>query len=166
MKEEGWTLLSSYDDAEEMKRKQIKKLKSDFKIKNEIQNIKLKSKIDYDRRKQLGNHIYVKKESGTNIIRSNNPKRTRKTCLNDIVIATVTNITFFGISLKIDGEPLKGVITLTELSNNHKINISEFKYNGKELHVGQELKAKVIGIDDKYGISLSIRQLQSNKSMI
>jgi predicted RNA-binding protein with RPS1 domain len=53
------------------------------------------------------------------------------------------------------------VITLTELSNNHKINISEFKYNGKELHVGQELKAKVIGIDDKYGISLSIRQLQS-----
>jgi predicted RNA-binding protein with RPS1 domain len=61
----------------------------------------------------------------------------------------------------IDGEPLKGVITLTELSNNHKINISEFKYNGKELHVGQELKAKVIGIDDKYGISLSIRQLQS-----
>jgi len=37
--------------------------------------------------------------------------------------------------------------------------IFDFEHNGEKLHVGQKLTAKVIAIDEKNGIQLSLKQV-------
>jgi predicted RNA-binding protein with RPS1 domain len=36
----------------------------------------------------------------------------------------------------------------------------QFEYNGEKLHKRQQLTAKVIGIDEKNGIQLSLKQVK------
>lgn len=150
LKAQGWSILSSFET-----------------IDNET-----KQKVNYlnnnstpEREKQLGRKI-AKTDVSRRIVMENkghaNQSKALKIKLNDIVNATVTDISFFGIFLGIDGESRKGIIPVTELSNNHKIKISTFEYNGVKLHIGQKLVAKVIEIDDN-GIRLSIRQLTIDK---
>lgn len=101
----------------------------------------------------------VKKQIPIIHTKHNTLKHPNKISLNDTVIATITKITLFGLSLKIYGEHRKAIIPVTELTYKRLSNINDFEYNGEKLFIGQKLKAKVIGIDDKYGISLSIKQL-------
>ena len=39
----------------------------------------------------------------------------------------------------------------------------DFECNGEKLHIGQKLIAKVTGIDEKFGIQLSLKQVLNDK---
>jgi len=80
--------------------------------------------------------------------------------LNKLIIAEVINIIPSRVFVEID-DKRKASIYIGELSNKYVGNIFDFKYNGKTLHVGQKLIAKVIGIDQKSGINLSLKNVDN-----
>jgi hypothetical protein len=63
------------------------------------------------------------------------------------------------IFVEIENETRRCSIFIGELSNSYIPDIYDFKYNGEKLYIGQNLIAKVISIDKKYGINLSIKAL-------
>lgn len=95
---------------------------------------------------------------------SNTLNSSLKISVNDILSATITNITFFGISLKIAGESRKAAIFISELTKKRLEKINDFEYKGKKLHIGQQVTAKVISIDEKFGINLSLKRIENDKT--
>jgi predicted RNA-binding protein with RPS1 domain len=60
------------------------------------------------------------------------------------------------IFVKIEKINRSGSIYIGELDDKYIIDIYKFKYEGNAIYVGQNLKAKIIEINEK-GISLSLR---------
>ncbi|MGM0603460.1 MAG: S1 RNA-binding domain-containing protein [Bacillota bacterium] len=73
--------------------------------------------------------------------------------VGSIVVGTVTGITNFGAFVELeDGET--GLIHISEVANTYVKDINNF------LKVDEEVKVKVINIDDDGKIGLSIKQLE------
>lgn len=77
----------------------------------------------------------------------------------DLVTAIVSNINFFGIKLKIEGVNLTANIFISELSDKAVRRIDEYIYNGSKLYIGQKIVGRVISIDAKLGINLSLKRV-------
>ena len=75
--------------------------------------------------------------------------------LGQIVKGTVTGITKFGAFVKLETGK-SGMVHISEISNNY---ISEIK---DHLSEGQEVKVKIISVDEKGRISLSIKKALEN----
>lgn len=75
--------------------------------------------------------------------------------LGQIVKGTVTGITKFGAFVKLE-TGRSGMVHISEISNNY---ISEIK---DHLSEGQEVKVKIISVDEKGRISLSIKKALDN----
>lgn len=75
--------------------------------------------------------------------------------LGQIVKGTVTGITKFGAFVKLE-TGRSGMVHISEISNNY---ISEIK---DHLSEGQEVKVKIISVDEKGRISLSIKKAMEN----
>ena len=71
-----------------------------------------------------------------------------------ILTGKVTSITKYGAFVSLD-EKKSGMVHISEISQTYVNDINE------HLTVGQEVKVKVIGIDENGRISLSIRKAQS-----
>jgi hypothetical protein len=71
----------------------------------------------------------------------------------------VTNFIESRVFVKIENENRTSSIYIGQLTNKRLEKISDFEYNGDTLHVGQKLIAKVIDIDEKYGINLSLKNV-------
>lgn len=71
--------------------------------------------------------------------------------VGQIVKGTVTGITKFGAFIKLEGGK-SGMVHISEISNSYVSDIKDC------LSEGQEITAKVISIDDKGRISLSIKK--------
>jgi len=61
--------------------------------------------------------------------------------------------------VKIEGDDRKASIYIGELANKRLSNIFEFKYEGVKLHIGQTLRARVVGIDKQNRIQLSLKNI-------
>lgn len=72
----------------------------------------------------------------------------------------ISNIISSRVFVKIKDESRKASIFIGELDNIRIENIFDFEYNGIKLHIGQKLIAKVISIDEKFGINLSLKALK------
>lgn len=79
--------------------------------------------------------------------------------INDLVEVTIIAISFFGVNVKIKNEKYTTTIFIGELSHERIHDILEFQYNKTKLYTGQKLTAKVISIDEKFGIILSLKAL-------
>ncbi len=79
--------------------------------------------------------------------------------LGQIVKGTVTGITKFGAFVKLETGK-SGMVHISEISTNY---ISEIK---DHLSEGQEVKVKVISIDEKGRISLSIKKALDNPAPV
>jgi hypothetical protein len=79
--------------------------------------------------------------------------------VGDIVECVITTITVSRLFVKIQYLNIKASIYIGELSNYFVRNIYDFEYSGLKLHKGQNLNAKVISIDKKFGINLSLKRL-------
>lgn len=71
--------------------------------------------------------------------------------VGEIVSGTVTGITNFGAFVKLS-ENETGLVHISEVSHDYVSNIKEY------LKVGQKVEVKVVEVDSKGKISLSIRQ--------
>jgi hypothetical protein len=71
----------------------------------------------------------------------------------------VTNIIESRVFVKIENENRPSSIYIGQLTNKRLEKISDFEYNDDKLHVGQKLIAKVISIDEKYGINLTLKDI-------
>jgi len=80
-----------------------------------------------------------------------------KISVGDIVECQIRNITFSRVFVKIEKETRPASIYIGELTNQKVANINDFEYNGMKIHIGQKLIAKVIRIDEKIGIQLSLK---------
>lgn len=77
--------------------------------------------------------------------------------VGEIVEGTVTSITHFGAFVELPGGET-GLIHISEVADTYVKDIKNYlKYNEK-------IKVKVIGIDEKGKISLSIKQLKEKKT--
>ncbi len=79
--------------------------------------------------------------------------------INDILECNITNIIASRLFVKIEGEKRKASISIKELANKYISDITQFEYKGEKLYIGQKLLAKIIGIDEKNGIQLSLKQV-------
>jgi len=78
--------------------------------------------------------------------------------LNDWVVCYVINIIPSRIFVKIEGENKSVSIYIGELTTKRLNSINAFEYDGVKIYIGQKLIAKVISIDEKFGINLSLKQ--------
>ena len=83
--------------------------------------------------------------------------------INEIVEATIINITFFGVSLKLEGLDIKASIFINELTDKPINSINDVRYNGQKLRIGQKLSAKVYNVDEYGRMHLSLKRMQSEK---
>ncbi len=74
-----------------------------------------------------------------------------------ILEGTVVNITNFGAFVEIEGKT--GLVHISEVSDNYVKDIREY------LKEQDKVKVKVISIDDKGKISLSIKQAMQQKNL-
>lgn len=74
----------------------------------------------------------------------------------DCIVTTFIESRVF---VKIENENRTSSIYIGQLTNKILEKIDDFEYNGDKLHVGQKLIAKIIDIDEKYGINLSLKNL-------
>lgn len=79
--------------------------------------------------------------------------------VNDVIEGVVTGITKFGAFVKLSQNET-GLIHISEISHDYVNEVNA------HLSVGQKVKVKVISVDDKGKISLSIRQLKPKKSQV
>ena len=79
--------------------------------------------------------------------------------LGQIVKGTVTGITKFGAFVKLETGK-SGMVHISEISNNY---ISEIK---DHLSEGQEVKVKILSVDEKGRISLSIKKALENNAPV
>jgi len=79
--------------------------------------------------------------------------------VNDVIEGVVTGITKFGAFVKLS-QSETGLIHISEISHDYVNDVST------HLSVGQKVKVKVITIDEKGKISLSIRQLTPKKPVV
>ncbi len=79
--------------------------------------------------------------------------------VGQIVKGTVTGITKFGAFVKLETGK-SGMVHISEISNNY---ISEIK---DHLSEGQEVKVKIISVDEKGRISLSIKKAMENTAPV
>lgn len=73
--------------------------------------------------------------------------------VGSVVGGKVTGISKFGAFVQIEGGK-SGMVHISEISNSYVSDINEF------LKDGQEVRVKIIGIDDKGRINLSIKKAQ------
>jgi S1 RNA binding domain protein len=79
--------------------------------------------------------------------------------VNDVIEGVVTGITKFGAFVKLSQNET-GLIHISEISHEYVNDVAT------HLKVGQKVKVKVITVDDKGKISLSIRQLTPKKVVV
>lgn len=77
--------------------------------------------------------------------------------VGEIVSGTVTGITNFGAFVKLS-EKETGLVHISEVSHDYVSNIKEY------LKVGQKVQVKVVEVDAKGKISLSIRQAKKKST--
>lgn len=82
--------------------------------------------------------------------------------ISQIVECFISKIINSRIHVRIENETRPASIYIGELSNKYIPNIFDFEYNGEKLHIGQKLIAKVISIDEKGRINLSLKQVEKN----
>lgn len=70
----------------------------------------------------------------------------------NIVTCNVTGIEKYGVFVSLD-DYYKGLIHISEISNKYVKNINDY------VRVGDTIKARVIAVDDKYHVKLSIKDL-------
>lgn len=80
--------------------------------------------------------------------------------VDDIVECKISNIIKTHIFVKIEEEKRSASILIKKVANEYIPDITQFEYNGEKLHKGQTLTAKVISIDEKHGIQLSLKQVK------
>jgi hypothetical protein len=90
-------------------------------------------------------------------------KNIKDDLINEIIECTITNIIPSHIFVSIKGEKRKASIYIGELANQKLANILDFEYKGDKLYIGQKLVAKVIRIDEKFGIQLSLKRVKNDK---
>ena len=83
-----------------------------------------------------------------------------KISVGDIVECRIRNITPNRVFVKIEYVNRQASIYIRELTNQRLANINDFEHNGVKLHIGQQLTAKVIRIDEKFGIQLSLKEVK------
>jgi hypothetical protein len=83
--------------------------------------------------------------------------------VGSIVQCKVRKIVTSRVFVKIEGETRPASIYIGELANRYIPNIFDFEYNGKKLHIGQKLIAKVINIDEQDRINLSLKQVKNGE---
>jgi len=72
-----------------------------------------------------------------------------------VLIGKVTGITQFGAFVSMEGG-ISGLVHISEISNNYVADINQI------LTIGQEVKVKILSIDPKGKLSLSIKQTDEN----
>lgn len=77
--------------------------------------------------------------------------------VGSVLDGTVTGITSFGAFVQL-GEGVTGLVHISEISHDYVSNVAEY------IKKGQKVKVKVLSIDEKNKVSLSIRQAQPKKS--
>ena len=82
-----------------------------------------------------------------------------KLSLKQVVNCLIKDISIFGIAVNVLETNEKGHIFISEISDKKIHNIFDFEYNGEKLYKGKKLTAKVIAIDEKNGIQLSLKQV-------
>lgn len=82
-----------------------------------------------------------------------------KLFIGDVVECVITKILISRVFVKIKYINRNASIYIGELTTNYMKNIYDFEYSGLKLHIGQNLIAKVISIDKKFGINLSLKRL-------
>jgi len=83
--------------------------------------------------------------------------------IEDTIDCKIIKIIPSRVFVKIENETRKASIYIGELTNQRLANIYDFEYNDEKLHIGQKLIAKVIGIDEKFGIQLSLKQVKNGE---
>ncbi len=89
-----------------------------------------------------------------------NKKYNRDIKVNNVYTCKVLIISHKRVFVKIENETRKASIYIGELTNQRLANIYDFECNSEKLHIGQKLKAKVISIDEKGRINLSLKQVK------
>jgi hypothetical protein len=79
--------------------------------------------------------------------------------IGDVVECVITKIVSSRVFVKTSEEKRNASIYIGELTHKRISNIFNFIYKNNQLYVGQTLVAKVISIDEKFGINLSLKQL-------
>ncbi|WP_071028048.1 S1 RNA-binding domain-containing protein [Peptoniphilus raoultii] len=76
--------------------------------------------------------------------------------VGDVALGIVSNLTKFGAFVNLD-DGASGLVHISEISDSYVENVSDF------LEKGQKVKVKVISIDDKGKVSLSIKAAMEKK---
>ena len=61
--------------------------------------------------------------------------------------------------MKIEGDNRRASIHIGELASKYISDIFQFEYEGVKLHIGQTLRARVVGIDEQNHIQLSLKNI-------
>ncbi|MBK9463067.1 MAG: S1 RNA-binding domain-containing protein [Sphingobacteriales bacterium] len=77
-----------------------------------------------------------------------------------IVTCQITNLIKSHVFVKIEGDDRKASIHIGELASKYTSDIFEFEYEGVKLHIGQTLRARVVGIINQQNhIQLSLKNI-------